>query len=141
MREGVETEYEKASTKPRFSHVSVSLCPLPIPLPFPSIFGNLVGRRGERLSVPVSGSPSRRGSLDVHSIPMAARLRSTTAVLPFLENRLANIRKFGIERGSIGADLLRSWGFGKEEIEEVGENLSKMVLTLDPQQAYSSDSD
>lgn len=142
VREAVETAYENTSTRPRFSHVSVSRCPLPIPLPFPSIFGNLVGRRGDLLSNPLSGSGSgSRGSLDVHSIPMAARLRSTTAVLPFLENRLNNIRKFGIERGSIGVDVLRNWGFGKEEIEEIGENLSKMVLALDPELGYSSDSD
>ena len=139
VREAVETAYENTSTRPRFSHVSVSRCPLPIPLPFPSIFGNLVGRRGELLSNPQSGSGSR-GSLDVHSIPMAARLRSTNAVLPFLENRLSNIRKFGMERGSVGVDVLRDWGFGKEEIEEIGENLSKMVLALDPEQGYSSDS-
>ncbi|KVH92579.1 Misato Segment II, myosin-like protein [Cynara cardunculus var. scolymus] len=144
VREAVETAYENTSTRPRFSHVSVSRCPLPIPLPFPSIFGNLVGRRGELLSNPQSGSGSgsgSRGSLDVHSIPMAARLRSTTAVLPFLENRLNNIHKLGIERGSIGADVLRDWGFGKEEVEEIGESISKMVLALDPQQGYSSDSD
>ncbi|XP_071710541.1 uncharacterized protein [Rutidosis leptorrhynchoides] len=142
VREAVETEYTNTSTKPRFSHVSASRCPLPIPLPFPSIFGNRVGRRGERLSGPTSeSSSSTKGSLDVHSIPMAARLRSTTAVLPFLETRLGNIRKFGIERGAVGSDLLRSWGFGREEIEEIGENLEKMVLTLNPYQADSSDSD
>uniref|UniRef100_A0A251SE13 Tubulin/FtsZ, GTPase domain-containing protein n=2 Tax=Helianthus annuus TaxID=4232 RepID=A0A251SE13_HELAN len=142
VREAVETEYENtSSTRPRFSHLSVSRCPLPIPLPFPSIFNNLVGRRGDLLSnsPTVSESPSRRGPLDVHSIPMAARLRSSTAVLPFLENRLGYIRKFGIERGSIGANVLTSWGFGREEIEDIGENLSKMVLALNPQQEYSSD--
>ncbi|KAK9067102.1 hypothetical protein SSX86_014427 [Deinandra increscens subsp. villosa] len=141
VSEAVETEYESTSSRPRFSHLSLSRCPLPIPLPFPSIFNNLVGRRGDLLlTTPTeSGSSSRRGSLDVHSIPMAARLRSTTAVLPFLENRLGYIRKFGIERGSIGASVLTSWGFGREEVEEIGENLSKMVLTLDPQQGYSSD--
>ncbi|KAI3726258.1 hypothetical protein L1987_66055 [Smallanthus sonchifolius] len=142
VREAVETEYEEtSSTRPRFSHLSVSRCPLPIPLPFPSIFNNLVGRRGDLLlsSPTVSGSSSRRGPLDVDSIPMAARLRSTTAVLPFLENRLGYIRKFGLERGSIGGSVLTSWGFGREEIEDIGENLSKMVLALDPQQDYSSD--
>lgn len=143
VKEAMETAYEKATTRPRFSHLSVSRCPLPIPLPFPSIFGTRVGRRGEILSNPVSESESmsRRGSIDVHSIPMAARLRSSTAILPFLENRLGNIRKFGLERGSIGAEVLRNWGFGREEVEEIGENLSKLVVTLDPHQGYSSDSD
>lgn len=143
VKEAMETAYEKATTRPRFSHLSVSRCPLPILLPFPSIFGTRVGRRGEILSNPVSESESmsRRGSIDVHSIPMAARLRSSTAILPFLENRLGNIRKFGLERGSIGAEVLRNWGFGREEVEEIGENLSKLVVTLDPHQGYSSDSD
>ncbi|KAI3500508.1 hypothetical protein L1887_36330 [Cichorium endivia] len=139
VREAVETAYDKATTRPRFSHLSVSRSPIPIPLPFPSIFGKFVGRRGEILSNPVSGSNSRRGSLDVQSIPMAARLRSSTAILPFLENRLVNIKKFGLERGSIGAEVLRNWGFGREEVEEIGENLSKLVSVLDPQQDYSSD--
>ncbi|KAD4888107.1 hypothetical protein E3N88_20180 [Mikania micrantha] len=142
VSEAVETEYENtSSTRPRFSHLSVSHCPLPIPLPFPSIFNKLVGKRGDLLlSGPtVSGSCLRRGPLDVDSIPMAARLRSSTAILPFLENRFWYIRKFGIERGSIGATMLTSWGFGREEIEDIGENLSKMVLALNPQQEYSSD--
>ncbi|KAH0900975.1 LOW QUALITY PROTEIN: hypothetical protein HID58_040478 [Brassica napus] len=34
------------ATRPTFCNLSVSRCPLPAPLPFPSIFGNLVGRKG-----------------------------------------------------------------------------------------------
>lgn len=122
-----------------FCHLSASLCPLPIPLPFPSIFGNLVGQHGELIRGQMTDS-SWKGSLDVHSIPMAARLRSNSAVLPFLETRLRNLRRFGIERGALGAQLLRSWGFGKEELEEMEEMLSKMVAALCPPQ-LSSDSD
>lgn len=136
----VQAAYEHAVTRPMFSHLSVARCPLPIPLPFPSIFGNLVGQHGELLSTPISGSPSR-GSLHVHSIPMAARLRSSNAVLPFLENRLRNLRRFGIEQGALGVDLLRNWGFARDEVEDIGEDLSKMVTTLDPRLQYSSDSD
>ncbi|KAL4582375.1 hypothetical protein LXL04_006922 [Taraxacum kok-saghyz] len=139
VREAVEAAYEKATTRPRFSHLSVSRCPIPIPLPFPLIFGTHVGKRGEILSQPESESESE--SHDVESVPMAARLRSSTAILPFLENKLGNIRKFGLERGSIGAEVLRNWGFGREEVEEIGENYSKLVLALDPHQDYSSDSD
>ena len=109
-------------------------------MPFPSIFGNLVGQHGELLGSPILGSVSR-GSLDVHSIPMAARLRSSCAILPFLENRLGNIRKFGIDRGSPGTELLRSWGFGKDEVEDIGETLSKMVRKVNPHSEISSDSD
>lgn len=140
MKDAVQSAYNRMATRPRFSHLSVASCPLPIPLPFPSIFGNLVGQYGELLGTPNS-SNSSRGSLDVHSIPMAARLRSSTAVLPFLENRLGNLRRFGIQQRSSGTDLLRSWGFGKEEIEDAGETLSKMVTTLDPHSDVSSDSD
>ncbi|XP_050206826.1 uncharacterized protein LOC126656327 [Mercurialis annua] len=136
----VDEAYEHALMRPKFSHLSVAVCPLPIPLPFPSIFSNKVGQHGELLSSPVAGSTSR-GSLDVHSIPMAARLRSSKVILPFLENRLLNLRKYGIERGAPGTELLRSWGFAKEELEEMEENIYKMVTTLDDRYQGSSDSE
>ncbi|XP_042512645.1 protein misato homolog 1 isoform X2 [Macadamia integrifolia] len=131
--------YQNSSTRPRFSHISVAHCPLPIPLPFPSIFGNLVGQHGELLGNPVTGS--RRGSLDVHSIPMAARLRSSTAILPYIEKRSVNLRRFGIDRGTSGSELARSWGFGKDELEDMGEGYSKIITALDPHSAVSSDSE
>ncbi|XP_034226591.1 protein misato homolog 1 isoform X2 [Prunus dulcis] len=140
VKDMVHAAYEHATTRPMFCHLSVAQCPLPIPLPFPSIFGNRVGQHGELLSTPIIDSPSR-GSLDVHSIPMAARLRSSSAVLPFLENRLGSLRSFGIARGAPGAELVRSWGFAKDELEEMGEVLSKMITTLDPRSQMSSDSD
>ena len=140
VKNAIHGAYEHAITRPMFCHLSVARCPLPIPLPFPSIFGNLVGQHGELLGSPILGSISR-GSLDVHSIPMAARLHSSCAILPFLENRLGNIRKFGIDRGSPGTELLRSWGFGKDEVEDIGETLSKMVRKVNPHYEISSDSD
>lgn len=140
VKDMVHSAYERAITRPMFCHLSVALCPLPIPLPFPSIFSNRVGQHGEVLGTPVIGSPSR-GSLDVHTIPMAARLRSSSAVLPFLENRLGDLRKFGFARGGVGAELLRSWGFAKDESEDMAETLSKMILELNPRSQMSSDSD
>ncbi|XP_015890039.1 uncharacterized protein LOC107424699 isoform X1 [Ziziphus jujuba] len=136
----VGTAYRNATRRPMFCHLSVAQCPLPIPLPFPSIFGNHVGQHGELLDSPIMGSPSR-GSLEVHSIPMAARLRSSSAVLPFLENRLVKLRRYGVERGASGAQLLRSWGFGQDDLEDMAEMLSKMVFALDPHSQMSSDSD
>ncbi|KAL8028965.1 hypothetical protein ABFX02_14G197000 [Erythranthe guttata] len=152
VKEAVQSAYINAVKRPKFSHLSVSQCPLPIPLPFPSIFGNLVGRNGELLSLDnnnsnnnkgiLDNSSSRRGSLEVHSIPMAARLRSSIAVLPFVENRLGNLRKFGIARGALGSEILTSWGFGKDDAQDLAETLSNMVLTLKPySQGSSSDSD
>ncbi|XP_016500479.1 uncharacterized protein LOC107818914 [Nicotiana tabacum] len=138
VKDAVQAAYDSSMTMPKFSHLSVATCPLPIPLPFPSIFGNMVGQHGELLETPISGSSSR-GSLEVQSIPMVTRLRSSTAVLPFLESKLGNLHKFGIDRGALGAPLLQSWGFGKDEVEDMGETLSKLVVTLKPQ--YSSDSD
>lgn len=140
VKNSVHTAYEKAMQRPRFSHLSVSRCPLPIPLPFPSIFGNLVGQHGELLGTPILCSSSK-GSLDVHSVPMAARLRSSSAILPFLESRLHNLRRFGIQRGAFGTELLRGWGFGKDELEDIGEALSSMVRTLNPYSEESSESD
>ncbi|KAJ4821873.1 hypothetical protein Tsubulata_026841 [Turnera subulata] len=139
VTKSVNANYEHAPTRPKFCHLSVALCPLPIPLPFPKIFGNHVGQHGEILSRPIAGSS--RGSLDVHSIPMAARLRSSNAVLPFLENRLGNLRRFGLRQGAPGTEIVRSWGFGKDELEAMEETLSKMVSTLDDRAQISSDSD
>ncbi|CAN6680189.1 unnamed protein product [Malus baccata var. baccata] len=140
VKDTVHAAYEHGITRPMFCHLSVAQCPLPIPLPFPSIFGNLVGQHGELLSTPIVGSPSR-GSLDIHSIPMAARLRSSSAILPFLENRLGSLRSCGIARGAPGAELVRNWGFAKDELEDMGEMLSKMIATLDLRSEMSSDSD
>lgn len=135
--DAIQAVYEK--TSPKFSHVSVARCPLPIPLPFPSIFSNLVGQHGELLSA--TSSSSSKGSLDVHSIPMAARLRSSSAILPFLETRLRNFRRFGVERGALGKELLRTWGFEKDDLEDVEEVLHKLVTTLIPESQISSDSE
>ncbi|KAJ7952922.1 protein misato-like 1-like [Quillaja saponaria] len=139
VRDLVHAAFQHIDTRPVFFHLAVSLCPLPIPLTFPSIFSNLVGQQGELVGSPISESSSR-GSLDVHSIPMAARLRSSSAVLPLLQSRLRNLHGLGIQRGAPGAQLLRSWGFEKDELEEMGEMLSKMVVALDSHQ-ISSDSD
>ncbi|XP_010263736.1 PREDICTED: protein misato homolog 1 isoform X2 [Nelumbo nucifera] len=139
VQDSIFASYESALTRPMFSHLSVALCPLPIPLPFPSIFSNLVRERGELLDSPIYGSQSR-GSLDVHSIPMAARLRSSNAILPYIETRLGNLRRFGIEKGAPGSEVLRSWGFEKDELQDMGEELSRMVMALDPREE-SSDSD
>uniref|UniRef100_A0A7N0T9D6 Uncharacterized protein n=2 Tax=Kalanchoe fedtschenkoi TaxID=63787 RepID=A0A7N0T9D6_KALFE len=140
VEQAVNSYYQNASTRPMFSHVSVTQCPLPIPLPFPSIFSNRVGQYGELLDSPIPGSLSR-GSLEVHSIPMAARLRSTTAALPFLESRLSNLRKYGLDRGALGGELVRSWGIGRDELEDMGESLTNMIGTLNPHSYASSDSD
>lgn len=144
VRNAVDASYEQRddnNTKPLFYNLSVSRCPLPVPLPFPSIFGNLVGRKGEILSSPVSDS-MYRGSLDVHSVPVATRWRSSSAVLPFLESRMVNLEKLGIQWGAMGSDVVRTWGFGREELQEMRENLSKMVSELSPHQfSESSDSD
>ncbi|XP_021751859.1 protein misato homolog 1-like isoform X1 [Chenopodium quinoa] len=140
VQHAISAAYEQASLRPRFCHLSAVTCPLPIPLPFPSIFSENVGRCGQLLSNP-NPTSSSKGPLDVHSIPMAARLRSSSAVLPFLSSRLENLRKFGIQYGAIGGELMNSWGFGKEELEDMGETLSNMVRTLDPYSDVTSDSD
>lgn len=140
VQHAISAAYEQASSRPRFCHLSAATCPLPIPLPFPSIFSENVGRCGQLLGNPNPNSASK-GSLDVHSIPMAARLRSTNAVLPFMSNRLDNLRRYGIQRGALGGELLKSWGFEKEDLVDIVETLSNMVRTLNPYSDVSSDSD
>ncbi|XP_020217221.1 protein misato homolog 1 isoform X1 [Cajanus cajan] len=139
VKDTVDAAFRCANTRPMFCHLSVALCPLPIPLPFPLIFGNHVGQHGELMGGQITNS-SPKGSLDIHSIPMAARLRSSSVVLPFLESKLRNLNRFGIARGAAGAEILRSWGFGREELVEMEEMLSKMVVALRPPH-LSSDSD
>lgn len=141
VNEAVQAAYMNAVRRPKFTHLSVSQCPLPIPLPYPSIFGKFVGERGELCDTPTSDSSSSRGSLEVHSVPMAARLRSSIAILPFLENRLQNLRKLGIARGALGAEIVRSWGFGRDDVEDIGETLCDLVTKLNPISEASSDSD
>ncbi|XP_073123047.1 uncharacterized protein [Henckelia pumila] len=141
VKDAVQASYLNSAGRPKFTHLSVAQCPLPVPLPFPSVFSNLVGQHGEILDDPISGSATTRGSLEVHSIPMAARLRSSSAVLPYLEDRLMNLRRLGIARGALGTELLRSWGFDKDDLDDIGETLSKMVSTLNPFNEESSDSE
>ncbi|XP_022977534.1 protein misato homolog 1 isoform X1 [Cucurbita maxima] len=140
VKDEICAAYEGETVKPMHCHLSTAQCPLPIPLPFPSIFGNLISQHGQLLTTPISGALSR-GSLDVHSIPIAARLRSSSAILPFLERRLTSLLRHGTVQGSSASSLLRSWGFGREEVEDMGESLSKMVLALNPHPLSSSDSD
>lgn len=140
VKDSVYSAHVGGSQKPMFVHLSIAACPLPIPLPFPSIFRSCVGRHGELLGNQTQGAQSR-GSLEIDSIPMAARLRSSKAVMPFIEKRLGNLRKYGMARGVPGAELLRSWGFGKDEIEDMGEFLSRMLMVFDPRSETSSDSD
>lgn len=140
MNDSIYAAYDCGLPKPKFSHVSAALCPLPIPLPFPSIFRGCVGQHGELLRTPTEMTPTK-GSLEIESIPVAAMLRSSRAVKPLIERRLEGLRKFGMQRGAAGAGLLQSWGFGKDETEDMGEVLAKMVKQFDPHSGMSSDSD
>ncbi|KQJ86078.1 protein misato homolog 1 [Brachypodium distachyon] len=141
VKDSVCSAYEGRSTKPKFSHLSVSPCPLAIPLPFPSIFRSNIGRHGEILSNHSERTQLPKGSLDVESVPMAARLRSSNAILPFIERRSLSLQKLGVARGTLGSQALRDWGFGKEEIEDMSEHLSKMVRMFHPEDGLTSDSD
>ncbi|EPS62835.1 hypothetical protein M569_11949, partial [Genlisea aurea] len=130
VKYAVQDGYSKMEVKPKFYNVSVADCPLPIPLPFPSIFGSSIGEYGEE---EVVHDPERLKRVDVKSVPMAARLRSSKAVLPFLEKRLDSLRGMG------GSELFRNWGFGKEDVDEIAETLSSMVMRLKGGDDYDSD--
>ncbi|KAL6622531.1 hypothetical protein ACP70R_032410 [Stipagrostis hirtigluma subsp. patula] len=140
VKDSVVLSFEGRETKPKFSHLSVSQCPLPIPLPFPSIFSSSIGQHGEILSNHSEGT-QRKGSLDVVSVPMAARLRSSSAILPFIEKRSTSLQKLGVARGALGSQVLRDWGFGKEEVEDMNEHLAKMLRPFYPEMDLTSDSD
>jgi hypothetical protein len=140
VKDSVYSAFEGRPTKPKFSHLSVSQCPLPIPLPFPSIFSNSIGQHGEILRDHSEGTLTK-GSLEVISIPMVARLRSSNVILPFIERRSASLQKLGVARGALGSQVLQDWGFGKEEVEDMGEHLMKMLRPFYPEMDLSSDSD
>lgn len=72
---------------------------------------------------------------------MAARLRSTAAVLPFVQRRSDDLRRLGAQRGAAGARLLSEWGLAADEAEDLAEALSKMAAALNPHPDLSSDSD
>ncbi|KAL9269297.1 misato homolog 1-like protein [Drosera capensis] len=138
VQDAISAAYRYVESRPRFCHLSTALCPLPIPLSFPKIFNSLVRKNGQLVSSLASDMPPK-GPLDVDSIPMAARLRSSSAIFPFLSTRLQNLRRLGIQQGAAGSQLLRSWGFEKDELEDMGESLSKMVKAVDPGLRSSSD--
>ncbi|XP_078430585.1 plasma membrane, autoregulation-binding site, misato segment II, myosin-like, tubulin/FtsZ protein [Wolffia australiana] len=110
----IQKEYESYGSA-RFSHLALALCPLPVPLPFPSFFN------------------------EASSIPMAARLRSTAAILPFLRRRCDDLRRLGFA-GS-GAGILAEWGIARGEAEELAEAMATMTAELDPHPELSSESD
>ena len=115
------TEYEDGkSMRPGSLHLALALCPLPIPLPFPSIFGN---------------------PAEVSSVPMAARLRSSSAILPFVRRRCDDLRRHGLARGATGARHLREWGLAGDEANDLAEALSSMIAELEPHADMSSESD
>ncbi|KAK4770011.1 hypothetical protein SAY87_030543 [Trapa incisa] len=140
VKDSVDYAYDHAKSRPKFCHLSATRTPLPIPLPFPSIFSSLIGSQGELQGGSTTSSLSR-GSLDVHSIPLATRLRMSNAILPYLESRLNNLMRFGIQRGAAGSDLIRGWGLSRDELEDMGESLTRMVMNLKPGDEISDDSD
>jgi hypothetical protein len=72
---------------------------------------------------------------------MAARLRSSNAVLPFIERRSLSLQKLGVARGALGTQILRDWGFGKEEIEDLAEQVARMVRALSLNAGLAPNSD
>jgi len=141
VKDAIRSGLEGRETKPKFSHLSVSPCPLPIPLPFPSIFSGSIGQQGEILSNSHPEGSRPKGSLDVVSVPMAACLRSSSAIVPFIERRSTSLQRLGVARGTLGSQVLRDWGFGKEEVEDMGEHLAKMLRPFYPEMDLTSDSD
>ncbi|CAL4970386.1 unnamed protein product [Urochloa decumbens] len=140
VKDFVCSALECRETKPKFSHLSVSPCPLPIPLPFPSIFSSSIGQHGEILSNDHPEGTRLKGSLDVVSVPMAARLRSSNAIVPFIERRSVSLQRLSA-RGLLGSQILQDWGFAKEEVQDMVEHLAKMLRPFHPEMDLTSDSD
>ncbi|CAM6100552.1 unnamed protein product [Calypogeia fissa] len=120
----------RAGTNPRrgmvLSHLAISPCPLAIPLPFPCIFSAFVGKHGDILSKPVVSTNRGRGRIDVVFTPVTTGLSTSGAIVPYIVRRWEDMQHLGLGRATAGPRLLEDWGFAREEVPELGENLSGM---------------
>lgn len=119
--------------------LSISPIPLSIPLPFPCIFGPYISSRGDILPNPIT-SVAGRGGVDVLSMPVAARVTSSDALLPYVKGRLMSFRKLGLSRASVGPGVLEDWGFAKEEAVDLAEVLGNLAGAYSDR-AYDSSTD
>ena len=92
--------------------------PLPLPLPFPRVFGN----GGDK-----NGGPNPR------ECAAMTRLVSTGAYGAVLTSINAGWKR--AVRGSAGKAMVRSWGYGDDDLEEVSESLATAAY------AYGGDED
>jgi hypothetical protein len=90
--------------------------PLPLPLPFPRVFGG-----------------SKNGSLNPRECAAMTRLVSTGAYGAVLTSINAGWKR--AVRGSAGKAMVRSWGYGDDDLEEVSESLATAAF------AYGGDED
>ncbi|KAG6549008.1 hypothetical protein Mapa_009450 [Marchantia paleacea] len=111
----------------RLSHLAVSQCPLAVPLPFPCIFASHIGKYGNILPRPNVISKQGRGGIDVISAPVAARVSTSRAVLPYIKRRSMDMQQLALARSTTGPSLMQDWGFAREEVQELSESLSSML--------------
>ena len=92
--------------------------PLPLPLPFPRVFGN---------------GGSKNGGPNPRECAAMTRLVSTGAYGAVLTSINAGWKR--AVRGSAGKAMVRSWGYGDDDLEEVSESLATAAY------AYGGDDD
>ncbi|MCO5578869.1 hypothetical protein L7F22_032716 [Adiantum nelumboides] len=98
-----------------FNHVAASLCPLAVPLPFPDIFSPLVASEVQPM----------KSKSDILSIPVATKLCTSEAVLPYLNKRLCSLQHPG--GGSLGWQILEKWNLQKDEVKELYEVITNIA--------------
>lgn len=109
-------------------HFSVTSTPLPIPLPFPKVFRPEVERHGDVSTDRASKTGFVKGGVDVESVPVMSRLAVTPRLAPMLRSKLEGLERFGgFRKGTDGARILETWGFGEEETTEMRDGLRDMV--------------
>ncbi|CAM6127087.1 unnamed protein product [Calypogeia fissa] len=85
-------------------------------------------RSSERLAR--AGTNPRRGmgkrGIDVVSTPVTTRVSTSGAIVPYIVNRWEDMQRLGLARATAGPRFLEDWGFAREEVQELGENLSGM---------------
>jgi hypothetical protein len=76
---------------------------------------------------------------DVSSLPIASRLRSSSAILPYLDKRLQTLQN--LHTGTLGWQILGGWGIGKDEIQELVELNSNLIAAYKNAESSESDPD
>lgn len=125
-------------------HRCTAAAPLHVPLPFPGVFGVEVGAEGDIVagwtperaadaSAAASAAAAAQGGRSsgsrdgrhVSSCPVLTRVVATSEFEGWISERAAGMRR--AEGSAMGRSMAEGWGYGRGELDEVGERLQKLA--------------